>query len=94
MSEKWFENIKSEVNNFIKNASDVEIEEAFTKANYEVYKNINIPIIEHHYDIEKFLYKNVFRVSIMDVKHFVSPIEDLTFDNFSKADEYHYSLAA
>jgi len=95
MAGKWFDNLKSEVETFIKSASDIQIEDAFKKANYDVYKHIGNPIIEHHYNIDKFLYKEVLRVPLKEAFHPAHTIEALTlFAKFSKADEYDYCLAA
>ncbi len=94
MDEKWFNNLKSEVDTFIKSASDDQIESAFNTANYEVYKHISNPIIEHHYHIDKFLYKEVLRVPLKEANLQIHTIEDLAFTNISKADEYDYCLAA
>ncbi|NQT68697.1 MAG: hypothetical protein HQ552_03860 [Desulfobacteraceae bacterium] len=94
MADKWFEKLKMEVDSFIKSASDNEIEEVFTKAKYNVYKHIKTPIIEHHYNIGKFLYKDAFSIPLKEAILPVHTIGALTFTKFSKADEYDYCLAA
>ena len=94
MTGKWFNNLKSEVDTFIKNASDAQIEDAFNRANYEGYKHISNPIIEHHYNIDKLLYKEVLRVPLKETNLQIHAKEDYAFTNISKADEYDYSLAA
>ena len=94
MADKWFEEIKKEVDTFIKTASDAEIEDAFARANYEFYKHIHTPTIEHHNDIELFLYTEALRVSFNEADPPPHSKKGLTFSEFSRADEYYYYLAA
>ena len=44
MAEKWFEKMRSEIKDFISNASNDEFDNAFEKANYNFYKDIKTPI--------------------------------------------------
>jgi len=50
MAEKWVHNLKSAVDIFIKSASNAQIEGAFNRANYELYKTVGSTSFLDDYD--------------------------------------------
>lgn len=46
MNEKWFEELKSQVNAFFETATEDEINQALKESGYEVYKDVDVPIID------------------------------------------------
>lgn len=97
MSEKWFEDLKTEVKVFFETATEAEINQALEEAGYDFYKDIDVPIFEFH--AESIIYewigtatgKASFRLSAhMMIKNESISLEEMVLS----ADNYGYSMAA
>jgi hypothetical protein len=64
MAEIWFEDLKNKIENFVSNASDEELDDAFEKASYDYYKNIKTPILWFNEIGTVFAFQSSFKVSI------------------------------
>lgn len=45
MAEKWFNELKDRIESFVLDATDEELEAAFSRADYAFYKNVKEPVL-------------------------------------------------
>lgn len=45
MAEQWFETLKQNIEAFINNATEEEMDEAFNLANHEYYRHVKTPVV-------------------------------------------------
>ena len=97
MSEKWFEDLKTEVRAFFETATEAEINQALEEAGYDFYKDIDVPIFEFHAASIIYEWKGTaigkasFKLSArMMIKNESISLEEMVLS----ADNYGYAMAA
>jgi hypothetical protein len=91
----WFDHLKAEVKAFLEKATKEEIQAALERANYALYKDIDVPIFAFHEMVHEWIGRRTFRASFRISEQIITKGEHIYLKEMAiSADNYGYSLAA